>query len=166
MKEEITADLALVHKYGIITNLPFSKVNPLFAQRISNGEQRLLVDLRKNNNLTSDDYINNIHPVSTLTGAAQEMAEKNLLGKFDCSQVNHWLQMADQRTVEMLEFNFACRTLPYRRLTQGFIRSLSAFSNFMREYLDPVIKADQCAHYVDEIGFAANSANQVITNLP
>ena len=28
----------------------------------------------------------------------------------------------------------------------------------MREYLDPVVKADQCAQYVDDIGIAANKA--------
>ena len=28
----------------------------------------------------------------------------------------------------------------------------------MREYLDPVVKADQCAQYVDDIGIAANNA--------
>ena len=32
----------------------------------------------------------------------------------------------------------------------------------MREYLDEVIKADQCAQYVDDIGIAANSMMQLI----
>ena len=31
----------------------------------------------------------------------------------------------------------------------------------MREYLDPVVKADQCAQYVDDIGIAAN----IVTDL-
>ena len=35
----------------------------------------------------------------------------------------------------------------------------------MREYLDRVIKADQCAQYVDDIGVAATDANQLIVNL-
>ena len=35
----------------------------------------------------------------------------------------------------------------------------------MREYLDKVIKADQCAQYVDDIGIAANDAEQLIKNL-
>ena len=35
----------------------------------------------------------------------------------------------------------------------------------MREYLDKVIKADQCAQYVDDIGIAANDADRLITNL-
>ena len=35
----------------------------------------------------------------------------------------------------------------------------------MREYLDRVIKADQCAQYVDDIGVAAIDVNQLIANL-
>ena len=32
----------------------------------------------------------------------------------------------------------------------------------MRVYLDPVVKADQCAQYVDDIGIAANNATDLI----
>ena len=78
LKEDILVELALLHKYGIITTLPFSKyASPIFAQKKPNSKLRLLVDLRKINNLISDDYINNNHPVSTLTDAAQHMAGKN-----------------------------------------------------------------------------------------
>ena len=35
----------------------------------------------------------------------------------------------------------------------------------MREYLDSVIKADQCAQYVDDIGIAANTTEQLIQNI-
>ena len=73
--------------------------------------------------------------------------------------------MADQRSIEMLAFNFASRTFAYKRLAQGLSRAVSAFSSFMREYLDKVIKADQCAQYVDDIGIAANSATQLIRNI-
>ena len=166
LKEDILVELALLHRYGIITRLPFSKyASPIFAQKKPNGKLRLLVDLRKINNLISDDYINNNHPVSTLTDAAQHMAGKRLFCKLDCSQAYHCLQMADQRSIEMLAFNFASRTFAYRRLAQGLSRALSAFSSFMREYLDKVIKADQCAQYVDDIGIAANNATQLINNL-
>ena len=166
LKEDILVELTLLHRYGIITTLPFSKyASPIFAQKKPNGKLRLLVDLRKINNLISDDYINNNHPVSTLTDAAQHMAGKRLFCKLDCSQAYHCLQMADQRSIEMLAFNFASRTFAYRRLAQGLSRALSAFSSFMREYLDKVIKADQCAQYVDDIGIAANDATQLINNL-
>ena len=67
--------------------------------------------------------------------------------------------------MEMLAFNFASRTFAYRRLAQGLSRSVSAFSSFMREYLDPVVKADQCAQYVDDIGFAANNATDLTRNI-
>ena len=35
----------------------------------------------------------------------------------------------------------------------------------MRDYLNKVFKADQSAQYVDDIGIAANDAEQLITNL-
>ena len=73
--------------------------------------------------------------------------------------------MADQRSVEMLAFNFASRAFAYRRLAQGLSRSVSTFSSFMREYLDPVVKADQCAQYVDDIGIAANIATDLTRNI-
>ena len=166
LKEDILVELALLHKYGIITTLPFSKyASPIFAQKKPNGKLRLLVDLMKIYILISDDYINNNHPVSTLTDAAQHMAGKKLFCKLGCSQAYHCLPMADQRSIEMLAFNFAGRTFAYRRLAQGLSRALSAFSSFMREYLDLVIKADQCAQYVDDIGIAANDANHLIANL-
>ena len=123
------------------------------------------MDLREINNLISDDYVNNNHPVSTLTDAAQHMANKKLFYKLDCSQAYHCLPMADQKSIEMLAFNFASRAFAYRRLAQGLSRAMWAFSSFMREYLDRVIKADQCAQYVDDIGVAATDANQLIVKL-
>ena len=155
-----------MHKYGIITVLPFSKyASPIFAQRKPNGKLRLLVDLRKINTLIADDYTNNNHPVSTLSDAAQHLAGKSLFCKLDCSQAYHCLQMADQRSVERLAFNFASRTFAYRRLAQGLSRCASAFSSFMREYLDPVVKADQGAQYVDDIGIAAKKATDLTRNI-
>ena len=166
LKEDLIVELALMHKYGIITVLPFSKyVSPIFAQRKPNGKLRLLVDLRKINSLIADDYTNNNHPVSSLSDAAQHLAGKSLFCKIDCSQAYHCLQMADQRSVEMLAFNFASGTFAYKRLAQGLSRSVSAFSSFMREYLDPVVKADQCAQNLDDIGIAANNATDLTRNI-
>ena len=166
LKENLIVELSLMHKYGIITVLPFSKyASPIFAQRKPNEKLRLLVDRRKINALIVDDYTNNIHPVSTLSDAAQHLAGESILCKLDCSQAYHCLQMADQRSVEMLAFNFASRTFAYKSLAQGLSRSVSAFSSFLREYLDPVVKADQCAQYVDDIGIAANNATDVTRNI-
>ena len=166
LKEDLIVELALIHKYGIITVLPSSKYeSPIFAQRKPNGKLRLLVGLRKINTLIADDYTNNNHPVSTLSDAAQHLAGKSLFCKLDCSQAYYCLQMADQRSLEVPAFNFACRTFAYRRLAQGLSRSVSAFLSFTREYLDSVVKADQCAQYVDDIGIAANNATDLNRNI-
>ena len=70
--------------------------------------------------------------------------------------------MTDQKSVELLRFSFASRKFSYRRLAHELSRALSAFSSFMREYLETVIKADQCAQYVDDIRIAANTTEQLI----
>ena len=132
LKEDILVDLALSHKNCIIKTLPFSKnASHIFAQRklICNG--RLLVDLRKITNLISDEYINNNHPFGTMADAAQHMAEKKLFCKLDCSQADHCLQMADQRSEERLAVKLASRTFAHRRLAFGLSRSLSAFFGFI-----------------------------------
>ena len=108
LKEDLTVAADLMHNYGIITVLPFSKyASPIFQQRKPNGKLHLFVDLRKFNSLIADDYTNNSYPVRTLSDAAQHLAGKSLFCKLDCSQGYHCLQMADQRSVEMLAFNFA-----------------------------------------------------------
>ena len=65
----------------------------------------------------------------------------------------------------MLPFNFACKTFAYRGPAQGLSRSVSAFSSPMRISSDCVIKADQCAQNVDDIGIAAKSPEQMISNI-
>ena len=98
LKVDILVELAKIHRYGIITTLSFSKYDSArFAQKEPYGKPRLLVDLRKINNLISEDYISNNHLVSTLK-SAQHMARKKLFCKWDRSQAYHFLQMADQRS--------------------------------------------------------------------
>ena len=90
MKEDLIDELAVMHKYGITTVLPFSNyASPIVAKRKSNGKLRLLVDLRKNNILIADDYNNKNHLVSTLSDAAQLLVGKLLFCKLDCSQAYH-----------------------------------------------------------------------------
>ena len=166
LKKDLFAELTLMHKYGIITVLPFSKYpSPIFAQMKPNGKLRLLVDLQKTNSLNADDYTNNNHPVRTLSDTARHLAGKSLFCKLDCSQAYHCLQMVDQQSVEMLAFTFASRTFAYKGLAQGLSRSVTAFWSFRREYSDPVVKADQCAQYVDDIGIAAINATDLTRNI-
>ena len=83
----------------------------------------VLVDLREKNTRIAYDYIGINQPVNTLTDASQHMAGKDLFCKLDCSQAYHCLQMADQQSIELLAFNFASRTIAYRRMAQGLSRS-------------------------------------------
>ena len=157
--------MALLHKHDFITVLPFSRyASPIFEQK-AKVKLRLLVDVKKINNLIWDDYIKKNYTVNTLTDAAEHMKGKKLACKLDCSQAYHCLQMADQRSIEVLAFSFASGMFAYKRLTQGLSRALSLFSSFMRAHLDRVIEADQCAQYVDDIGIAAVDADHLIKNL-
>ena len=163
LKEDIFVELALMHKYGIVTVLPsYNHASPMFAQRKHNDKLRLRVDLRKINTLVANNYTKNDLPVSTLSDVAQHLAGKSLFCKLDCSQAYHCFQMAHQRSIEMFAFNIASKTFAYKSLAQGLSRSVSAFLSFIREYLDPVVKADQCAQYVDDIGNAAKNATDLI----
>ena len=73
--------------------------------------------------------------------------------------------MADEQSVQLLAFNFGSRTFAFLRLAQGLNRSLSAFNSTVREYLDPLVKADKCAQNVDDIGIAANTAEELVNNI-
>ena len=158
--------LALLHCNGIITTLPFSRYEkPIFAQKQPKGKLRLSKDLRKVNNLILDNYINNNHHVSTLADAAKHMSGKELFCELDYSQAYYCLQMADKRSIEKLAFNVASKPFAYRRLAQGLSRALSAFSSCMGYYLAKINKADQSAQCVNDIGIAANDAEQFNKNL-
>ena len=57
LKEYLIDELALTHKIGTITLLPFSKyTGPIFPQSNPIGKLRLLEDLRKINCLIAEDY--------------------------------------------------------------------------------------------------------------
>ena len=73
--------------------------------------------------------------------------------------------MADEQSVQLLAFNFASRTYAFQRLTQGLSRIVSAFSSFMRQNVDPVITADKCFQYVDDIGIEAHDTNDMFEKL-
>ena len=87
LNKDLIVELALMHMYGIITVLRFSKfASPIFAQTKPNGKLRLLMELRKIKTLIADDYTNNNHPVSSLSDAAQHLAGKSLFCNLEFSQ--------------------------------------------------------------------------------
>ena len=66
LKDDILVELALLHKYGIITTLPFSKyASPIFAQRKPNGKLRLRLTSEKSKHslqmITSTTIIRSAH---------------------------------------------------------------------------------------------------------
>ena len=142
------------------THVPFSRKG---SQTVNYASSLIH---QKVNNLIKEDYLNNNHPLGTLSDAAHEMTEKKLLRELDCSRAYQCLQLAHQRCPEILAFNFASRTFTYRRRqAQDLNRFSSAFPIFLPDYLDTVIEADQCAQYVEDIGIAASSWKQKISNL-
>ena len=166
LKEEILVELALLQYWGVITTLTYSKYSsPIFAVRKPSGKLRLLVDLRRINYLIRHDYDNHNFPIATLADVSTHLAGKQFFAKLDCSQAYHVLQMADPLSVQLLSFNFLSRTFAYLRLAQGLSRSVSAFSSFMRKCFYQCIVADQCFQYVDDLGTAAMTFEQFLTNL-
>ena len=53
----------------------------------------------------------------------------------------------------------------YKRLAQGLNSCLPAFTSFVREYLDPNVKTDRCAQFVNEIGVAAHTLRELVQNI-
>ena len=73
--------------------------------------------------------------------------------------------MAYEQSIQLLAFNFGSRTFGFLRLAQELNRSLSAFNSTVREYLDPLVKADNSAQYVDDIGIAASTVEELVDNI-
>ena len=138
------------------------------AQFLHNAKQMGVLyfsSTSKITNLITDEYANNNHRVSTLSDAAQHMAGKNFSSNWAAPRLTTASKWQIINPSKCLPSIFASRTFACRRLAQGLSRSLSAFSSFMRDYLDKAIKADQCAQYVDDIGIAANDTKQLCTNI-
>ena len=166
IKEDLKVELALLQYYGILRTLPYSKYSsPIFAQRKPNGKMRILVDLRRINHILRHDYDENNFPIPSMEEANQHMANKTYFSKLDCSQAYHVVQMADERSVQLLAFNFESRTFAYQRLAQGLNRSATAFSSFMRKYLEKDIAADRCAAFMDDVCTATKTFFQHVEAL-
>ena len=166
LREELQVELALLQYFGIFTSLNHSEYSsPIFAHRKTNGELRILVDLRRINHLLLHDYHNNNFPISTMADTTAHFAGKSLFCKLDCSQAYHCVQMADPLSVQLLAFNFASRTMAYQRLARGLNRAVTGFSAFVRNYLEPCLSANICTQFMDDIGCGVDSAEQLLPYL-
>ena len=165
LKEDLIVELALMHKYGIITVLPISKrASPILYKRIA-----------------TENYVSLwISGKSTHWG---RMITLTIITQSPLCQMQHnnWQGSHYSASLTALRLITACRwrnTVRWKcllsillaerlptKLAQALSRSVSAFSSFLREYLDPVVKADQCAQYVDDIGIAANNATDLTGNI-
>ena len=166
LRDEILIELALMQYYDIITTLPFSKYSsPIFAQRKSSGKLRILIDLRRINHLFRHDYTNNNFPIPTMSDASAHLAGKKIFAKMDCSQAYFSMQMADEKSVNLLAFNFGGRTFAFKRLAQGLNRSPTAFSSCVSKDLEACVANDQCVVYFDDLGSGAYDGIKLLENL-
>ena len=156
-----------MQEYGIITTLPYSKYSsPIFEQRKPNGKLRILVDLRRINHLLKKDYKQHNHPVTTIADAANTWQARSTSAR----SVVHRPTIAS-RWLTNNQSNFLRSTLAAEpsRISdtpkRGLNRSLSAFNSTIREYLDALGKAERYAQYVDDIGVAANSVDELVGNI-
>ena len=100
-----------------------------------------------------------------MTDAAAHLAGKKIFAKMDCSQAYFSMQMADELSVQLLAFNFGCRTFAFKRLAQGLSRSPTAFSSCVSKHLQSCIATDKCFVYFDDLGSGAEDGITLIKNL-
>ena len=155
LRDELIVELALMHYFKLMTTLSYSKYSsPVFHQRKSSGELRILIDLRRINHLLWNDYINTNFPFSNMSNASNHFAGETLFTKLYCSQAYHCVQMADDLSVQLLAFHFASGTSAYKCLAQGLSKSVTGFSSFIRHYLDRCLGAKICTQNMDDSGSA------------
>ena len=158
LRDELLVELALLQYYNIITTLSNSRCSsPIFAQIKSNGRLLLLIDLRRVNHLLRQDYRDSNFPISNMSDATNHFAGKSLLNKFDCSQAYH--------CVQLLAFNYSSRTYAYKCLAQGHAKSVTGFSAFIRNYLDPCLAAGSCTQFMDDIGCGVEKFEELVPQL-
>ena len=150
-----------MHRYGKLTTVILKIRKPDFRTRRTKRKIGLTCRLEKNQR-TNLGWLYQQQPSGQHSVGRSPIPswEKTVL-QIRLFPAYHCLQMADQKTIERLAFNFASRIFAYKRPSCA----LSAFSSSMREYLHKVFRADQCAQNVDDIGIAANSPTQLIQNI-
>ena len=75
----------------------------------------------------------------------------------DSSEAYHPLQMADERSIQSLSFDFGSQTIVYKMFRSRFKLFPFSVSNFIEEYFDPIVNVARSAQYFDDFGIAAHS---------
>ena len=75
------------------------------------------------------------------------------------------MQVADDISVQLLAFNFDSRTYAYKWLAQGLNKSVTGLSSFIRHYLEPCLASGNCTQFMDDIGNAVTSFEQLVPSL-
>ena len=97
-----------------------------------------------------------------MTNAKNQFAGKSLISKLNCSQAYHCVQIADGPSVQLLAFDFASRTFAYAYLAQGFNKSVTRFSSFVKHYLDSCLAANVCTQLMDDIAAGVYKFDEMI----
>ena len=87
-----------------------------------------------------------------MSDATNHFAGKSFLKKIDCSQAYHCVQMVDDQSIQLLAFNYSSRTYASKCLAQGLGKSVTGFSAFICNYLDPCLAAGSCTQFMDDMG--------------
>ena len=167
LEDNLFVKFSLMHKNRIITNLPFLKKTQVpFLHRGNPTEKFASLWISGK----STPWLQMIILTRMTQSALCQMHHRTWQGNLYSASLIAFkpLTVCRWRTSgqwNLLAFNFATEVFDYRRLPQGLSRSMSAFSSFMREYLDPVVKADHYAQYVHDIIIAANNATDLTPNI-
>ena len=123
-----------------------------------------MVDLRKINTLIADDYINNNRPVGTLTDATQHLGGKTCSASLLVPRRITAFKWPTRNQANSLH---STSQVEYSHTEDWHKDLVVPCRHFRPSYanMNPVLKADQSAQYVNDIGMAAISTQQLIKNL-
>ena len=77
-----------------------------------------------------------------MSDASAHLAGKKTFAEMDCSQACFSMQMADEKSVQLLAVNFSGRSFAFKRLAQRLNRSPTASSLCVSKHLETCVAND------------------------
>ena len=77
-----------------------------------------------------------------MSDVSAHLAGKKIFAKVDCSEAYFSMQMADEKSLQLLAFNFGGRTFAFKMLAQGLNRSPTAFNLCVSKHLEACVAND------------------------